>query len=92
MSNPSFNTQTSLQIVDSIAGLVWRTDADVAIDFFNQEWSEYTGLGLIEAEGRHWIDVSFIHPDELSNLRNSWQNILSSGQPGVRQSAFLLLR
>lgn len=86
MSNSSLHTQNSLQIVDSIPGLVWSTDADGGIDFLNQQSSEYTGLGLFEAQGRHWIDARVIHSDDLSKLSDSWQGILTTGQPGEAEA------
>ena len=39
------------RLVDELPGLVWIALADGKIDFSNQRWCEYTGLGLDETCG-----------------------------------------
>src|SRR4029077_11095157 len=37
------------RVVDALPGLVWTALPDGRIDFLNQRWCEYTGLGVDEA-------------------------------------------
>ncbi len=67
------------RIVDALPGLVWTALPDGRIDFLNQRWCEYTGLGADEATGHGWQTA--IHPEDLPELLRRWQTTLASGQP-----------
>ena len=67
------------QIVDALPGLVWTALPDGRIDFLNQRWCEYTGLGVDEACGAGWQTA--IHPEDLPRLLERWRSILASGEP-----------
>jgi len=64
-------------VVDTLPGLVWTTQADGRSDFVNRGWREYTGLGLDEAIGHGWQTA--IHPDDLTSFVQSWDLIRQSG-------------
>jgi len=67
------------RIVDVLPGLVWTALPDGRVDFVNQGWCEYTGLGRGEAHGDAW--QAAIHPDDLPALLDRWHSILASGEP-----------
>jgi PAS domain S-box-containing protein len=73
------------RVVDALPGLVWTARLDGHIDFLNQRWSEYTGLGVEESVGveeacdRTWRTAT--HPEDLPGLLERWRSILASGQP-----------
>jgi PAS domain S-box-containing protein len=68
------------RIVDALPGLVWVAHPNGHIDFLNQRWCEFTGLGFDEAYGRGW--QSAIHPEDLPELLERWGSTLASGKPG----------
>jgi PAS domain S-box-containing protein len=66
------------RVVDALPGLVWTARPDGHIDFLNQLWCEYTGLGVEEAYGEGWQTA--IHPEDLPGLLERWRSILASGE------------
>ena len=72
------------RVVDALPGLVWTALPDGHIDFLNQRWCEYTGLGVDEAYGRGWQTA--IHPGDLPELLERWRSILASGEPGEMEA------
>jgi PAS domain S-box-containing protein len=71
-------------VVDSLPGLVWTAFPDGYVDFLNQRWCEYTGLGVAEACGEGWQTA--IHPDDLPQILNRWRSILASKAPGEMEA------
>src|SRR5215471_18490811 len=67
------------RVVDSVPGLVWTAFPDGQIDFLNQRWSEYTGLGVDECHGRGWQGA--IHPEDLPRLLAGWRPDSASTAP-----------
>jgi PAS domain S-box-containing protein len=72
------------RVVDTLPGLVWTARHDGHIDFLNQRWCEYTGLGVDEAYGRGWETA--IYPEDLPELLERWRFILASGEPGEMEA------
>lgn len=64
-------------LAEAIPQLVWTSDADGQCDFFNQKWSDYTGLSLEESLGSGWLAV--LHPDDVNSATDVWLNAVSSG-------------
>lgn len=71
-------------VIDALPGLVWTALPDGHIDFLNQRWCEYTGLGVGEGCGDGW--QSAIHPDDLAELLELKRSILASGEPGEMEA------
>jgi PAS domain S-box-containing protein len=59
------------RIVDALPGLVWTAFPDGHIDYLNQRWCEYTGLGVEESRGRGW--QAAVHPADLPRLLAGWR-------------------
>jgi len=72
------------RVVDALPGLVWTALPDGGIDFVNQRWRNYTGLGIGEARGRGWQTA--VHPEDLPDLLDRWVGILASGEPGEMEA------
>src|SRR5258707_2109666 len=66
--------------IDTIPVLAWYTAPDGSTEFLNQRWLDYTGLAIEEARGWGWKVA--IHPDDLPQLLDVWQGLLTSGKPG----------
>jgi hypothetical protein len=72
------------RVLDGLPAMVWTAVPDGNIDFVNHRWSDYTGLGLADAEGWKWQSV--IKMDDLACLLERWRSILASGQPGEMEA------
>src|SRR6266700_966783 len=72
------NQVTSL--VDALPDIVWTALPDGNVDFLNQPWYDFTGLGGDHAYGQSW--QAAIHPADLAELLDRWRAILASGEPG----------
>ncbi|QIR36657.1 response regulator [Tolypothrix sp. PCC 7910] len=64
-------------LAEAIPQLVWTTNAQGECDYFNQKWSEYTGLTFEESLGSGW--VAALHPDDVQNAYYVWINAVNSG-------------
>ena len=53
---------------DAADGVTARDDG--ALDFYNRQWRDYTGLALGESVGWGWEPV--VHPDDLEQVRAAW--------------------
>jgi PAS domain S-box-containing protein len=67
-------------MIDTIPGYVWRTTPDGTVDFLNQGWCDYTGVGMAEALQRGWEQS--IHPDDYPGVLAYWKTPLETGTPG----------
>lgn len=54
-----------------------RPNGDV--DYFNQQWMEFTGLSFEQI--RDWGWTQFIHPDDVAENVRRWQHSLDTGEP-----------
>jgi PAS domain S-box-containing protein len=49
------------------------------VDYFNQQWMEYTGLTFEQIKDWGW--THFIHPDDVAENLLVWQHSIDTGQP-----------
>jgi PAS domain S-box-containing protein len=64
---------------DAIPHPVWVTDPDGETEYVNRQWTEYTGLAVVEARGPGWEQV--VHPDDLPEVRRRWAEAVAAGVP-----------
>jgi PAS domain S-box-containing protein len=67
------------RVVDALPGLLWTALADGRIDFVNQGWCDYTGLGFDESCGCGWMEA--VHPDDLPGFLERWRSVPASRKP-----------
>jgi len=67
----------ALFTLEAIPMLVWTAQADGTIDYLNQRWRDFTGLGALESVAQAWQQV--IHPADLPPLTESWQRAIAAG-------------
>jgi PAS domain S-box-containing protein len=72
--------------IDAIPGLVWSAGPDGNVDFLNQAWCDYTGVGLEDAGGSGWAKT--LHPEDAARLTGYWASLLASGEPGEIEARF----
>lgn len=65
-------------LAEAIPQMVWTSAADGVTDYFNQRWSDYTGLTLEESRGWGWEQV--LHPDDLEATVETWTRSFQSGE------------
>src|SRR5688572_30391766 len=64
---------------DAMPQIIWSALPDGRADYFNQRWFEYTGLTLEQSRDMGW--QSMIHPDDLQNCINGWDEAVRTGKP-----------
>ena len=67
--------------------IVWTAQANSAVDFFNQNWFDYTGLTPEESYRDAWHKV--IHPEDLAETINRWMHSVQTGSPYDVENRFL---
>jgi PAS domain S-box-containing protein len=50
-------------MADTVPQIVWITDADGRVEFFNKQWSDYTGVPY-EPTTAAAVAATFVHPDD----------------------------
>jgi PAS domain S-box-containing protein len=65
-------------LAEATPGLVWTATANGNIDYFNQRWTDYTGL--THEEGKNWGWQSAVHPDDLPSCIARWSRALQTGE------------
>lgn len=65
-------------LADSLPQIVWQTDPDGWVAYFNKRWTEFTGLNTEASTGWRWIDL--IHPEDQQKTNEVWSNALSTSR------------
>lgn len=65
------------RMTDAIPHIAWTTDADGAIDYYNQRWYDYSGLDFERT--REWGWQAVLHPDDLAPAVAIWRTALAAG-------------
>lgn len=72
-------TNRQLQVIaDAIPQKLWTSSKSGRFQYFNQLWSDYTGLSLEELKENGW--ESCIHPGERAAYKRQWQHSVSTGE------------
>ncbi|CAN5667419.1 hypothetical protein BH23PAT2_BH23PAT2_00760 [soil metagenome] len=73
------NTADSLRFMaESMPQKVFTAEPNGDIDYFNPQWSEYTGLPFDEIKNLGWTQL--IHPDDVDVNVKRWQHSIKSGK------------
>jgi PAS domain S-box-containing protein len=78
-NNNGWTTGEERLVIDTAPTLIHTGRPDGFLDFFNNRWLEYLGVGLKEVQGWHWTHV--IHPDDVDKLVTEWRRSLTTGVP-----------
>jgi PAS domain S-box-containing protein len=76
MGRPDRDDQFRL-LADTLPQIVWIAGPDGRVEYFNQRWTDFTGLPVGESLGDVYRTV--IHPDDLQTALTRWQAALASG-------------
>jgi PAS domain S-box-containing protein len=66
-------------LADSIPNLAWWADGDGYINWYNQQWYEYTGTTPEQMEGWGWQSIH--DPNELPRVLQRWKASIATGEP-----------
>ena len=62
---------------DRIPQIIWTSQPDGKVDYYNQRWFDYTGMTFEQTQGWAWESV--LHPDDLQNCIELWTHALTTG-------------
>lgn len=65
-------------VTDIMPQMMWATESNGLVSFFNKRWMEYTGLPFEELTGDGWINT--LHPDDLEKTLISWNHSVNTGE------------
>src|SRR5258708_10010897 len=71
--------QQSREVIDAIPQQIWSGPSDGTLDYCNERWRSYMGLGLEELQGDGW--QSMLHPDDRDRVLKAWQESVTNGTP-----------
>lgn len=63
-------------LADAIPHIVWKAAPDFTVDYFNQTWSQYTGLSFEQSSGAGW--KSAFYPEDLHGFMQAWTSAAES--------------
>src|SRR5579884_1285655 len=66
-------------VAEAMAQKIFTAKPDGAIDYFNRQWMEFTGLPFEAIKGWGW--TQFIHPDDVAENIRVWRHSLATGEP-----------
>lgn len=64
-------------LTEAIPQMVWNSNADGRVTYFNRRWVEYTGLAAADAVSAWWMQIA--HPEDAQRLETAWRRAISSG-------------
>ncbi len=73
-------------IMDSMPQKIVTATPDGTNDYFNPQWSEFTGLSFQQIKGWGW--KQFIHPDDIAMTTRIWQASLASGEASQSEQRY----
>lgn len=65
-------------MADAVPQIVWLTDADGRVEFFNKQWSDYTGALYNPATAAE-VAASFLHPDDAAPTLQAFEQARYTG-------------
>ena len=66
------------QLLETLPQLAWTALPDGRVNYCNQRWYDYTGVGFEDLKGWGWQSV--VHPDDLPETLRQWQHSLATGE------------
>ncbi|WOD41807.1 PAS domain-containing protein [Nodosilinea sp. E11] len=70
--------QQSRDLAEAMPQIVWTADAAGAVNYWNQRWYDYTGLG--EAESFGLAGVQAVQADQRQRTLDAWSQAIASGE------------
>jgi PAS domain S-box-containing protein len=74
-------------VAESIPQIVWTSDPSGQIDYFSQNWYDYTGLPISTSFADGW--TRGVHPEDLESCLTRWSEALKIGQSYEAEYRFM---
>jgi two-component system CheB/CheR fusion protein len=74
-------------LADAVPEKVWTTDENGIVNYYNQQWINYTGLSFEELNAWNWEKI--IHPDDLKAHQKLWKHSIKTGEDFQLEHRFL---
>jgi len=71
--------QWSRELIDAIPQQIWSGPPDGTLDYCNDRWRSYMGLGLEALRGDGW--QTMLHPDDRDRVLKAWHESVVNGTP-----------
>ena len=81
------NAEKFRAMADAMPQMVWTARADGFVDYYNQQWFDYTGLTLEETQGWGWKQTQ--HPEDIQRSVDKWIVSLAKGEAFQNEMRFL---
>lgn len=65
------------ELADSMPQIVWTANPDGHVNYYNQQWYDFTGLPSGSAGNELWNQV--VHSEDIEKLFSEWKKSLDSG-------------
>jgi PAS domain S-box-containing protein len=66
-------------MAESMPQKIFTAKPNGDIDYFNRQWTEFTGLSFEQIKNWGW--TQFIHPDDLEENVRRWRHSVDTGEP-----------
>lgn len=66
-------------LAEVVPQLVWSSDAEGRMEYFNSRWHRYSGLKVEDSLGNGWIAT--VHPEDAARTVELWQDSIRTGEP-----------
>jgi two-component system CheB/CheR fusion protein len=66
-------------MAESMPQKIFTARPNGEMDYFNQQWMEFTGFSFEQIKNRGW--TQFIHPDDVDENIRQWQRSIDTGAP-----------
>ena len=74
-------------MAESMPQKIFTATPDGAMDYFNRQWTEFTGMSVEQILNLGWLH--FIHPEDLEENIRQWQHSIATGEPFYLEHRFL---
>jgi PAS domain S-box-containing protein len=73
-------------MAESMPQKIFTAKPNGDIDYFNRQWTLFTGLPFEQIENWGW--TQFVHPDDLEENLRAWRQSIASGEPFLLEHRF----
>ncbi len=67
------------QLADAMPQIVWSGRADGHIDYYNEQWYDFTGSERGKTGNESWENI--LHPDDVKMVAKAWNAATAADQP-----------
>ncbi len=80
------NEQRLRFVMDSMPQKIFTANPDGELDYFNPQWTEFTGLSFQQMQDSGWTKL--VHPDDVEEKMRLWQRAFGTGEPFQSEHRF----